>query len=266
MPRLAEIILRARDSLADPLAERWTDARLIRLADDAQKTICATTQVNKHDALVTVIAGQSSYTLPVQVQTLLRAIDNTFQTKLPFMSMEQADIKHGLRWKTRIGARVQNIIYDKQSKNTFYLYPTPPLVPNPTLVGPTFGVLTGNTPAFGLVTAVSLNNTTVIPFGGSLQQLVPTTIGTLTISVTVEPTPLVLVTDLLTLPPTYDRCVTAYVVGQAFLDDLDTEHRALGQLRLAEFSSVLSVLTALDSHDSVLGVTDNFQPEYNGGI
>ena len=39
MTRIANILTRVRDSLSDPSKDRWTDERLLRLIDEAQKDL-----------------------------------------------------------------------------------------------------------------------------------------------------------------------------------------------------------------------------------
>jgi hypothetical protein len=82
--RLNQIILRARDTLGDPDGERWSTARLLRLASEGQQDIAKQTKILKAQLDVPVVQGQAEYTLPNDVWELTRVTFN--DVKIPFVS------------------------------------------------------------------------------------------------------------------------------------------------------------------------------------
>jgi len=67
MTRIDNILTRARDTLADPFKERFSDERLLRLIDDAQKYLVLKAQSIRSKTTVPIIPGVSTYTLPDDV-------------------------------------------------------------------------------------------------------------------------------------------------------------------------------------------------------
>ena len=62
--RIADILTRARDSLADPNKERWSDDRLLRLLDEGQKHFAREAKLLKATSIINLFPDQATYTLP----------------------------------------------------------------------------------------------------------------------------------------------------------------------------------------------------------
>ena len=60
MSRISSIIIRTRDTLADPEGDRWSDERLLRLIDEAQKDICRRAKLLRTKKNIPIINGVPS--------------------------------------------------------------------------------------------------------------------------------------------------------------------------------------------------------------
>ena len=151
MTRIVNILTRARDTLADPLASRWTDDRLLRLLDEAQKDVAKQTKILKgtHDMALTI--GVSNYTLPDNVWLITRATFDNYE--IPLVSYDQQDEqarkeviadrtyntherrrgygsdlsdRYGrINWELAEGSRVESLVYDNRNINDIRVYPIP---------------------------------------------------------------------------------------------------------------------------------------------
>lgn len=121
MSRIDDILLRVRDTLADPLGDRWPTDRLLRLVDEAQKDICRRAKLLRTKVDIPVYEGQATYTLPNNLLLLDRVLFNT--KALPLIDHVKMDEKD-LGWETDIG-NVSAVIFDKQNRSTIKLYPIP---------------------------------------------------------------------------------------------------------------------------------------------
>lgn len=121
MSRVSQILLRARDTLADPKKERWSDDQLIRFLDEAQKDLCSRARVLREEVSIQVKDGQAEYKIPAD----LIAIDRvSFRNQnLPLTSYTKLDktIPH---WIDHRG-EVSHVVYDKQRKGYIRLFPIP---------------------------------------------------------------------------------------------------------------------------------------------
>ena len=74
--RIEEILLRVRDTLADPTGARWSTERLVRLLDEAQKDICRQAKILKGKTLLPIVPGTSVCDLPADVNIVDRILFN----------------------------------------------------------------------------------------------------------------------------------------------------------------------------------------------
>jgi len=128
MTRLQSILERARDTLADPNKERWSDPRLLRLADEAQKTIALHARVLRDTIVVDPVYGKEIYDLPTDTQRFTRVVkcnldDDESRPDLPLISHEYADKHLGLGWEGHLGDNVTAIVFDKNNTQQFKVYP-----------------------------------------------------------------------------------------------------------------------------------------------
>ena len=127
MSTVQDILTRVRDTLADPSGSRWSDDRLIRLIDEAQKNICRRAKVLRYSKNIVVNPDQSTYTLPSNNQTLSRVLYNN--EPLEVISHEQMDFKNGSTWETNTGTP-KYAITNKMERGLVKLSPIPDFVEN----------------------------------------------------------------------------------------------------------------------------------------
>ena len=121
MSRISDILIRARDTLADPTGQRWSDERLLRLIDEAQKDICRRAKLLRTKQDIGIYNGKATYDLPDDLLLLDRIL---LKGKvLPLQSHLQLDKKSD-NWEEDKGYPVL-AIYDKQSRKKIKLYPIP---------------------------------------------------------------------------------------------------------------------------------------------
>lgn len=146
MTRLQKIITRARDSLADPNAERWSDERLIRLASEAQQDIAKHTRILKGQVEIPIVIGQHTYTLPDDVYELTRVTYNDY--KIPFVSYNtlddvllkqisadryETDYRSFFnridnltdKWQIETSGEIEAIVFDRRNLGEIRVFPIP---------------------------------------------------------------------------------------------------------------------------------------------
>lgn len=118
--RIADILTRARDSLADPNKERWSDDRLLRLLDEGQKHFAREAKLLKATTTMALIPGQATYSLPTNCWLITRAcFDNTV---IPLVSHERMD-ELNTNWYTDTGSVVEKLIFDRRLPEEIRSYP-----------------------------------------------------------------------------------------------------------------------------------------------
>ena len=121
MSRIDDILLRVRDTLADPLGDRWSTDRLLRLVDEAQKDICRQAKLLRTKVEIVVYEGQNTYKLPDNLLLLDRVLFNN--KALPLIDHVKLD-ETNPGWETEKGL-VKAVVFDKQNRANIKLYPNP---------------------------------------------------------------------------------------------------------------------------------------------
>lgn len=149
--RVGTIISRARDTLADPTAERWSDDRLLRLLSEAQEDIVIHNELLKTVVDIPLVVGQAEYDLPADCYRILRA---TVEGKpIPLLSHTEMDEQarkeifadnvqanwerdrgfiansnldtRSLIWEDDEGSEIEAVIYDNRDPSKIKFYPLP---------------------------------------------------------------------------------------------------------------------------------------------
>jgi len=149
--RIANILLRARDTLADPLGERWSDDRLLRLVDEGQQDIAKHTKILKGQTDIPLAEGQAVYMLPSDLWLITRAAFN--DCLIPLQSHAELDElirNHAINskdnyrdrrsygtyanfsrdtgsfcWELDTGSVIEALIYDRRNIGEIRVYPVP---------------------------------------------------------------------------------------------------------------------------------------------
>ena len=148
--RIENILTRARDTLADPNAERWSDARLLRLLDEAHKDLAKQTKILKGQHTILVEIDVHTYTLPENLWLITRAAYADADIKLvSYDSMDERVRKdrlserpsdsrergYGYRsaidytinrtWQLDDGPEITALVYDNRNLHDIRVYPIP---------------------------------------------------------------------------------------------------------------------------------------------
>lgn len=247
MGRITNILQRARDTLADPDEERWSDARLIRLLDEAQKYIARKLDLLHGITDIEIVTNQWLYDLPDDLWAITRAtFDNT---PIPLLSYQDMDAR-SRNWETDDGNGIEALIYNLRNPQEIRLYPMPnedfPITEF--TVETDYGVVTefdeadlGDT--YGVMTGLDVTAGDTTTFNSVYGVVTDAEEGPqVNIQYIRDPTTIEAETEELEIPPMFDLALKYYVIGHAFLDDLDTENQSRGSVSLQLFEDELSTL------------------------
>ncbi len=142
MSRIDNILTRARDSLADHAKQRWTDDRLLRLVDEAQKDIARHSRLLKGTFDVALSTDIHTYELPEDMHLIVRATyDNCDIPLVSYDTMDEQAKKDVLSregygverrgfssptcWELDTAGYVDRLIYDNRNMGEIRVYPMP---------------------------------------------------------------------------------------------------------------------------------------------
>lgn len=220
----SDVILRARDTLADPTANRWSDALLLRLLDEAQTTICFRAKVLKETRSLVVTSEQDTYSLPTNTIDIIKvkyAPYKGVKSTLPIISETRLDeyLTDNVTPGTPLYAVKNNL-----SKYIIKIAPAPKF-------------------------------TSIVPFD-------ITTANFLNVTYVSKPNKITALTDILDLDDTYKVMLARYVIGNALRDDMDTQNRTVGNEEIQMFNTWLLSMEIEASKDFTYSVpfTTQYRP------
>ena len=296
--RVSNIITRARDTLSDPSAQRWTDARLLRILDEGQKQIVLTAQLLRKKSTLPLLMGIANYSVPSDCYKILRVLVDG--GVVPINSHEEMDDfadRDVVRtvsenWEEYVSSPVTRIVFDKLNTGKFKVYPIPE---NPEtswnivnesgdLLTIPFGILSGATSysfsgQYGICADYSDD------FTNQYQQIdddVSDSLGltvvfdddstNLTLYYLKRPVEIALatgVTDLTTIDDpeidsVWDTALKYYVTGMAMRDDKDTQNRQVGNEELLFYASNVKDAMKDSASDFTSTRTQYVSPYDNG--
>lgn len=278
--RVADIITRARDTLADPNKERWSDNRLLRLLDEAQKDFARQTSLLKGYAAIPIVPYTAEYSLPADCWRITRA--HYAERNLRLVSHETMDHVDS-DWYTRTGSTIEALVFDQRNDSVIRCYPIPDdssvqynytfeQTDNPEYAGSgRFGVVTAfddytMNGVFGVVTGLFDPMIAVESFDSAYGVVadVGESTGNLAIFYIRDPKTIKYITDELEISARWDIALKHYVVGHAFLDDLDTSYQQRGSTALSLYDRELNLAQRTSRHDST--AAQIYETGYNGGF
>jgi len=120
---VSDLLVRIRDTLSDPNGDRWSDARLIRLINQAQRDLTFKARLLRTKYEVPLFNNQAVYDLPDDVLFITRALYN--DKNIEFKSHEEMDA-YDETWEVATTDNdIKFIVYDKINRGQFKLYPIP---------------------------------------------------------------------------------------------------------------------------------------------
>jgi hypothetical protein len=232
MSRIEDILARSRITLSDVNKDRYSDANLLVVLDEAQKDFCEATKVLKESKYSLLSVGVSTITLPEDCWMITRAVYKN--SKLPLLSYADVDfilgnsnieLDFGLTqgWESDVGSP-RAIIYDKNNLGTVRLYPIPDdSILEDDFTIDTYGVVADLT-YFGVLTEFSgpLGVATGLEGDNKLIKIYYVRM----------PDDVTELTDTLNTHKMFDKALKYYIVGQTFLNDLDAGWQAKGLQQL----------------------------------
>lgn len=273
--RVEEILTRVRDTLSDSNKTRWSDDRLIRLIDEAQKDICRRAKLLRDVTTVAVFDGQQTYELPSNVLLLDRVLYNNDNIDLiSHLDLDKKDPS----WETSIGTPCK-LVFDKQNRRYIKLYP----IPNTTedslnydfgaSVYDLYGIVTDMEDflvdsSYGVTTGMYDQDATEISFDtpyGVVADFYEVT-DELKVYYIKKPDDITSVDDVPEIDSMFDAAIKYYVTGKALRDDMDSQNRKVGSEELAFYDRELKEAMKDDSLDFTRNNNKQFQTEYRGGI
>lgn len=132
--RIQNILADARITLADPGAQRWSDANLLRLLNEAQKDFASETQLLAGRIEIPLTIGDPYFTLPDNVWLVTRVLWGT--ELLPVISHMELDrlntlnslrdfeLSPSLTWEADEGSP-EAFLYDRRNVSEGKVYPIP---------------------------------------------------------------------------------------------------------------------------------------------
>lgn len=241
MSRISTILTRVRDTLADPDGDRWSDDRLIRLIDEAQKDICRRSKVLRDRRKVQVnIDG--SVILPDDLLLLDTVL---YKGKvLPLKSFLDFDIRVP-NWDSDAGSPTC-IIYDKQKRHLVRVYPKPYIETTVTLDSNNMlGVYTGDTNNIFGVSSMYTDNVFGVLTGAQPQK----NVDDLVVYYIRKPKTITSIESILEIDDVLDDAIKYYVTGKALRDDMDTQNRVVGNEELKFYARELEEVLKDDEYD-----------------
>ena len=278
--RVADIITRARDTLADPKKERWSDDRLLRLLDEAQKDFARQTSLLKGYANIPLIPFTATYSLPEDCWRITRA--HYAERNLRLVSHEAMDA-FDEDWYTRQGSTIETLVFDQRNDNVIRCYPIPDdssveynytfeQSDTPEYAGAgRFGVVTEFADytfdgVFGVTTGLfdpAISTESFDSPYGVLTDVGEST-GNIAIFYIRDPQRIKYMTDELEISSRWDIALKHYIVGHAFLDDLDTQYQQRGSTSLSLYDRELNLAQRTSRSDST--AMQQYETSYNGGL
>ena len=267
MGRIADIITRVRDSLGDPDGDRWTDAQLLRVIDEAQKTIAREAKALRSKVEIGILTNKNEYDLPSDAYVITRVRDKE-REDIPVKTHTQMDIESSV-WETETGDTPLNVVFDKTDPKKMKIHPIPTAddvsdtyVINPygvmtgsseDVMGDDLGVVTDTTTdalktqtfnsVYGIITDMSAVVTSLLVY----YIRIPATINAVDSG-----------TSVLEVHDVFDKAIKHYVAGTCLMDDKETRNERastselaayLDQLRLAK-ADAASNYTKVERHTS----------------
>ena len=240
--RIEKILSNARLTLADPNKERWDDATLVAILDEAQVDFCQQTQMLHERINVPIFANNPYFELPDNCWQLTRVLYENHP--IPLVTHQELDSNNAYDWEILKG-KPAAIIYDRANMLEGKVYPIPDDRFRAEQDIGYLGITTSAEGAtllntYGVVTDVVDSNSVDIQydmlFGVVSNFRLEDIISYLKCYFLNNPADLVDVTSTLSTPSMYDTALKFYVCGQAFMNDIDTGYQQKGgdQMRIYE--------------------------------
>lgn len=208
----SDVIKQSRYALSDQTGNRWSDARLLSLLNDAIREVAARTKVFNKKGFIPILNNLSTYDIS-SFATKIRRVEY-LGVRLPFYSHDELDdLNFG--WRNVVGDKPEAIVYDKDNFGVFKVYP---IVENSN-----FDYLDSNSP-YGVIGDLAYEDFEFVPQGDTFGDLdLPASKDYLYIYYILKHPEIVAVTDEVQLDDIYKFMLANFIAAKAFMDNLDTQ-------------------------------------------
>ena len=293
--RIEKILKSARVTLADKNAERWSDDDLLQILDEGHKDLCRQTQILHDRADIVLTIGDPYFNLPADCWMITRVLydDEVLpiisHTELDNQTLAHYQIDFGLtsgayNWEEETGLP-KAVIYDRRNLLQGKIFPIPSAEiadTEYTFIRPEdrpvefagdeyLGLVTEVedytfASDFGVVTNLFDPEVNVEEFISEFGVVtaVNEVIDSLRVYYIKNPTDLATVEDELETPYMFDTALKFYVVGHAFLNDINEEYQAKGSQQLIFYQRELDVASKTSQRDGTRA--GQFETQYRGAF
>ncbi len=212
-----DILKNARYILSDTASTRWTDERLVSLINDGLSDIAKTTILFTRNVFLGISNGVVDYDLSATVVKIHRV--EWLGKPLPMYSFEEMDKMYGHLWQIDTGTEPKAIVYNKQNRAQFKIYPIVSNAQNDHMVF---------TQTYGIITYITYSDYEFLleDTFGDLGELSET--GYLKIYYTRKHPKVVDINDEIELDELALEPLGHYVAGRALRDNADVQNRTIG--------------------------------------
>ena len=271
MTRIANVLLRVRDTLNDQRAERWADSILYRLLQEGQEEIAKRSKLFKETSAITLIPGKHTYRLPSNAFELVSAVyDNdklqivstkSFENVIVpqrvinsrFYTSQRYIISADVKWREQEGAYPIALIHNNLDVLNFRVFPIPTTEPVLFELNSVHGIITG------IVAEDNPSLSTIVPEGAgtSIQD-----VEVIEVTYIRAPKSIIGTDQDLELPNIYNTALKHYVIGKALRNDTNEQNRNFGTEELSLYERELRLITTQADQDWIS--KDNFKTVYQG--
>ena len=267
----SDILTDVRFALSDSAKDRWSDARLLALLNDALKDVALKSKLFNRRTYVKLLDEVVHYDISEFALKIRRVEYN--RKKLPFKSHEEMDnygrnsnnsdydtLGNGSRvetgfnyladggadWKEHVGTEVSAIIYDKQDFGNFMTYP---IVENTNYDNVE---VTSN---FGLIADINYSDLEIVPTDdfGTLNP--PNILDYVYVYYIAKHAELTAVGDTIDMHVFHKDMLVNYVTARAYKDNIDTQSREMSAEYMELYGDRLDTLNEENSSNYVESTT-----------
>lgn len=279
MSRISDLLVIARDILADPNGDRWSDAVLLRRLNEGLKDVAIETEFFRAHANIPFVLNQAEYETPEDLISLKAGFTN--DKEIDIISSENAEKMFGSKWRTHTTTSfVEKLIYDQLDNNRLRVYPIPKDYPAGSVLDQDlYGIFMSMTFSdqelifssnsdYGIVDQLAYNGEDflLIEPGEDIYGLAIINLNTNATSLTIYYSchlPALTTEDTdFSLSKAFDMCLAHFIAGSCLRFSVDAQNRAYGDEELAMYARDLAKITGLASKSSVSD--KHFQTLYNG--
>lgn len=243
-----DILISARDVLADQGKKRWEDSHLIRILNDGIANFTIHTSYAKSKVFVGLEIGVSTYDLSNYAINLDRVSYKGIP--LPAKSEEELD-RINPNWEDEVGEEPLYVCFENLRQGVFKIYPK--------VENLAYDVITQNQVYGGLIDITIDEELFLLP---ELDNISFGTNKYVTINYIDKPILVTALTDTINIPEIYKAAMVAFVSGMALRANQDTVNRQYGTEQLVIYDSY--VTKALGKEAKANNTFHNRQVEYRG--